>query len=132
RWSSVPRFSMVSPIGCDSLSVRRMPELDFVALGVDDPPELSELGIVRLFEYVAALAAQRLQEALQIGDPVVDHEGRLAGREMVAVGAAHRPDRRARNRIAGRIGPAKRGASPRLHVDAEMPLVPGLQRSGIP
>ena len=63
---------MVSTPTRDSLPWRWLPKFDFVALWVNDPPELSVFGVVCLLENVAALAAQSLQEAVQVRNSIVD------------------------------------------------------------
>ena len=72
-----------------------------------------------------------LTRAMQVFDAIVDHEGRGARREVVALGGADRPDGRACGRLALSVGPRERGASPLLHVDAEVSLVPGSQCDGV-
>src|SRR6266496_2849051 len=116
----------------DSLSFGGLPEFDFVAFRVDDPCELAVLGVFRLLENVATLAAQSLQEAAQVRDSVIDHEGRLGGCKRVTFGAAHGPDGRARLGIARFVGPAEHGAAPVLYVDTQVLLVPSAQRNRIP
>src|SRR3972149_10842781 len=121
-----------SSVNAASLPFGWLPKLNLVAFRVDDPAELSVLGVVCLLQNVAALAAQCRKETVQIRYPIVDHEGRLARSELITLGTAHRPDRRTCLGIAFFIGPAKRRASPVLHVDAQVLLVPGAQCNSVP
>src|SRR6188768_134439 len=115
-----------------SASFGWLPELPLVAFRVHHPAELAVLGVVRLLEHVATLRAQRLKQRRQVRHAVVDHERRLARRKLIAFRGADRPDRRALDGIARVIGPRERGATPWLHIDAEMLPVPGRQGSRIP
>src|SRR5205085_11018659 len=69
----------------------------------------------------------RLKEGGQVLDAVVDHEGRLARCEVLAIGRADQPRGGSLCRIARGIGPVERGASPFLDVDSQVLLVPSLQ-----
>jgi hypothetical protein len=101
-----------------SLPLGRLPELDLVAFGVHDPPELAVLGVVCLLQHVAALLSQGREKAVQIGDAVVDHERGCTRREVVAFRAADGPDRGSQFGLAIFVGPAESRASPLLDVDA--------------
>jgi hypothetical protein len=114
-----------------SLPVRRLPQFDLVALRVHDPAEFSEVGIIGLVEDVAALVAEGLEQRGEVVDPVVDHEGRLARREVVTVGGADGPGGRAAGWGARVVCPVERGTAPRLDIDAQVAFVPGLQRSRV-
>src|SRR5438094_10630629 len=70
---------------CTLLPLWGLPELNFVALGIHDPSELSILRVVGLVEHVTALFAQRFEKSCEIFDSIVDHEGGLAWREVLAV-----------------------------------------------
>src|SRR6476660_6998527 len=96
----------------NSLSRGWLPKFDLVALWIHDPTELSVLGIVRLLQDVASFVPKRLKESRQVFDAIVDHEGRLAWREVLTIGGADQPRGRSLGRIARRIGPGKRGPSP--------------------
>src|SRR5437868_8292078 len=65
------------------LPFQRLPELNFVALWVHDPSELSVLGVVGLLEHVATLFAQCFEKRCEIFDSIVDHEGRLTRSEVL-------------------------------------------------
>ena len=68
--------------------------------------------------------AQQSQQRMQVVDPVVDHEARLARREVLARIRHHAPDGRAvLVRPAGLV-PAERHAAPVLHLDPEVLPVP--------
>src|SRR5215207_2040565 len=69
-----------------SLSRGWLPELDLVALGIHDPTELAVPGVVRLLQDVASFLPKSLEQSGQVLDTIVDHEGRLARREVLAVG----------------------------------------------
>src|SRR5205814_9951925 len=91
-------FGTTSPVGSsvgwsfgltrdDLLPLRRLPEFDLVALRVDDPAELSILGVALLLAYVAALSARRWYNAVKLCDPRGDHERRLTRRHVVRIGS---------------------------------------------
>src|SRR5205823_13733493 len=107
---------------------RRLPELDLVALGIGDPPELPVLRLVNLDEDVASLFSQGLEQGAEVGDSVIHHEGGRARREGVALGGDNGPGCRSTDGLALPVGPAKRSAPPALHVDTEVSLVPGPHR----
>src|SRR3989442_1548183 len=72
--------------GCRiSLPVWRLPELNFVALWIHDPPEFPILRVIGLLEHVATFLAQRFKKCSKIFDSIVDHERRLARSEVLAV-----------------------------------------------
>src|SRR5436190_17717827 len=110
-----------------SLAGRRLPKFYLVSFWIDDPGKLPVLGIVDLVENVAAFFAQDFDQGVEILHPVIDHESCGAGREVVGLRRANGPDGGSGNRLAFSVGPAKSRAAPILDVDAEMPLVPGLQ-----
>src|SRR5678815_4567195 len=122
----------ITPTAWGSLAGGWLPELHLVAFRIHHPAELAVLGVVRFLEYVAVLFAQDLEQRGQVQHAVVDHEARSARREVVSAGAADRPDCRAFRRVAGFVRPGERRAAPLLHVDAQVLLVPGDQRRGIP
>src|SRR5687768_1054336 len=66
-----------------SLPGRGLPQLDLVAVWVHHPAELAEFGFFDLVHHLAALGAQCGDDAMQVFDPVIDHELRLAGIEVV-------------------------------------------------
>src|SRR6185295_13426355 len=69
-----------------SLSRGWLPKFNLVALRIHDPTELPVLGVVRLLQDVAPFVPKRLKESIQVFDAIVDHEGRLAWREVLTVG----------------------------------------------
>src|SRR5579863_6043978 len=115
----------------NSLPFRWLPEFNLVALWVHDPTKLAVLGVIRLFEHVAALFAQRLKQGGQVINAVVDHEGRGAWCKVIAARSADRPDGCPLRGIARVIRPSERCATPFLHVDAEMLPVPSVQPFGV-
>src|SRR5258708_16542593 len=106
-----------------SLPRRGLPKFDLVALWVHDPTELPVLGVVRLFQDVASFVPKRLKYSGQVCDAIVDHEGRLAWREVLTIGGAYGPHGRSLCRIARCIGPAERCATPCLNVNTQVLLV---------
>lgn len=44
-----------------SLTCRRLPQLDLVALRIHHPAKLTELGVIRFFKHIAAFFAQRFK-----------------------------------------------------------------------
>src|ERR1700674_3064671 len=111
----------------NSLSRRRLPKFDLVALRIHDPTELSVLGVVRLLQDVASFVPKRLKYSGQVLDAIVDHEGRLAGCEVLTISGADGPHGRSLCRTARCVGPRERRASPFLDVDSEVLLVPSSQ-----
>ncbi len=75
--------------------------------------------------------AQRFEESIQIFDSIVDHEGRLARSEVLAVRRTDRPGRSALGRVAFGVRPLEGCSTPGLNVDPEVLLVPIAQRLGI-
>jgi hypothetical protein len=73
------------------LARRRFPELDLVPFGVDDPGKLAELRLLEPLEDGAALFLEDLNQGVHVCDAVVDHEGRLARREVITLGRANGP-----------------------------------------
>ena len=104
-----------------------LPQLHLVPFRVDHPAELAVLGIVGFLQHLTALFAQGLQQRVQVGHPVVHHEGRRARRKLLTALRPDGPGRGAGHRLPGRIRPIKRRAAPGLHVNAQMALVPGAQ-----
>src|SRR5262249_39660431 len=97
------------------------------ALRIDDPPELPILGVIGLLEDVASLGAKRLEERGEVIDAVIDHERRLARRELVSPGGSDQPGRGSLDGVAAGVRPSERGPAPVWNVDAEMGLVPGAE-----
>src|SRR5439155_15037426 len=62
---------------------------------------------------------------------IVDHEGRLAGSEVVAVRWTDRPGRSSLGRVAFGVSPVEGCSTPGLNVDPEVLLVPIAERLGI-
>src|SRR5690349_9391328 len=69
----------------------RLPELDLVVVGIEDPGELAVLVRLGPLEDLDAGRAQLGEELVEVVDPVVDHEARLARAEPVAVRARDVP-----------------------------------------
>ena len=59
------------------------------------------------------------------------HEGRAAGLKLLGRRRSNRPDGGAPDRLALSVGPAECGATPGLHIDAEVALVPSPQRGRV-
>ncbi len=53
---------------------RWLPQFDLVSLRVDDPAELSVLGVVDLVEDVTAFRFERRDQGVKVFDAVVDHK----------------------------------------------------------
>ena len=109
-----------------SLAGRRLPQFYLVSFWIDDPGKLPVLGIVDLLENVAAFFAQDFDEGVEIFHAVVDHESCSAGRKLVTLRRANRPDGCSGNRLAFAVGPGESRATPFLDIDSEVPLVPRL------
>src|SRR5512139_673912 len=107
---------------------RGLPELDLVALRIHHPAELAELRFLDLVLHVATLLAKGVEERVQVVDAVVDHEGRGARREIVALALEEVPDGRPVEGLALRVDPPEGGTAPRLQRDAQVPLVPVAKR----
>ena len=110
-----------------SLSRRWLPKFDLVAHRIHDPSELPVPGVVRLLQDVASLVPKRLKHSGQVLDAIVDHEGRLARREVLAISGADGPHGRSLCWTARCVGPRERCASPFLDVDSQVSLVPSSQ-----
>src|SRR5437868_5211656 len=94
-----------------SLSRRWLPKFHLVALWVHDPTELPIVGIVcRLLQDVTPFVPESLKQSGQVFDAIVDHEGRLARCEVLAICGADGPHGRSVGRIARCIGPGERAA----------------------
>src|SRR5262249_53285037 len=63
----------------------RLPQLHLVAVRIDDPRELAVLMRFRTFEDLDPGRPEVRQKLAQVIDPVVDHKGRVAGREPLGV-----------------------------------------------
>jgi hypothetical protein len=68
---------------------------------------------------------------MKVFDAVVNHERGFAWRKLVAFFRTNGPDSRSACGFAVRVSPGKRGPAPRLDINAEMSLVPSLQRRSI-
>src|SRR5215211_6821267 len=106
------------------LPFRWLPELNLVALWIHDPSEFSILRVVGLVEHVTALFAQRFEKPREIFDSIVDHEGRLARSEVLAVCWTDRPGRSSLGRVAFGVSPVEGRSTSGLNVDTEVLLVP--------
>src|SRR5438128_9218680 len=111
-----------------SLPLWRLPEFNFVALWIHDPTEFPVLRVVGLLEHVATFLAQGFEKCCQIFDSIVDHEGRFARSEVVAVRWTDRPGRSSFGRVAFGVSPVEGCSAPVLNVDPEVLLVPIAQR----
>src|SRR4051794_25718781 len=114
-----------------SLAGGRLPQFDLVSVRVDDPPKLAVLRVIDLIEDVAAFGFERRDQSVEVFNAVVDHERGCAWGELLRFLRSDQPRGRAACRLAIRAGPVEGGAAPCLDVDAEMLLVPGLQRGCI-
>src|SRR5215210_5570725 len=103
---------------------QRLPELNLVALWIHDPSEFPVLRVVGLLEHIATFLAQCFEKCCQIFDSIVDHEGRLARSEVLAVRWTDRPGRSSLGRVAFGVGPVEGCSTPGLNVDPEVLLVP--------
>src|SRR5579862_2630653 len=110
------------------LSSRRLPQFHLVAFWVNDPAELPVFRVVELVQDVAALFSEDREQRAEVIHSVVDHEGSRARRKRITLGRHDGPGRCTVHRLVVRVCPAKGSAAPVLHVDAEVLLVPGLQR----
>src|SRR5262245_13431196 len=63
----------------------RLPQLHLVAVRIDDPRELAVLMRFRAFEDLDSGSPEVREQFAEVIDPVVDHEGRVAGREPLGV-----------------------------------------------
>src|SRR5947199_4968062 len=111
-----------------SLPLWRLPELNLVALRIHDPSEFPVLRVVGLLEHIATFLAQCFEKCCQIFDSIVDHEGRLARSEVLAVRWTDRPGRSSLGRIAFGVSPVEGCSTPGLNVDPEVLLVPIAER----
>jgi hypothetical protein len=107
---------------------QRLPQLDLVALGIDDPGKLAVLGVIDLVEDVAAFRFERRDHSVKVFNAVVDHERGFAWSKLLAFLRTNGPDGRSARGLAIRVGPGERGTAPVLDIDGEMTLVPSLQR----
>ena len=106
----------------------RLPQFDLVALRIDDPPKLAVLRVIDLVENIAAFRFERGDQSVKVLDAVVDHERGVAGSKLLAFLRRNQPRRLFAYGLPIRVGHNERGAAPRLHVDAEVTLVPSPQR----
>src|SRR5437868_1592458 len=110
-----------------SLTVRWLPQFDFVSFGFDSPGKLAVLRLIDLVEDVAAFRFERRDHRVKVFNAVVDHERRFAWSKLVAFLRTDGPDGRSACGLAIRVGPGERGTAPLLDIDSEMTLVPSLQ-----
>ena len=90
--------------------------------------KLAVLRVIDLVEDVAAFRFERRDQSVKVFNAVVDHERGFAWSKLVAFLRTNGPDGRSAGGLAIRVGPGERGTAPLLDIDAEMALVPGLQR----
>src|SRR3954465_44503 len=72
--------------------LERLPEFDFVAVGVVDPGEAAVGFVLTLRVNFDAFFLEAIEDSVHIVDDVVDHERGLAGREVVGGGREQAPD----------------------------------------
>ncbi len=112
-----------------SASLRRLPQLDAVALSVLDPGEFAVLGrLDALGVDPDFLLLQGGDHLLQVRDAVVDHVALPALPEIFRVGLKQAPDGRALLLGVLRVAPVEAAAGPLVaDVEPEMLLVPTTQ-----
>src|SRR3954464_9772692 len=111
-----------------SLTGRWLPQFDLVSFWIDDPAKLAVLGVVDLVEDVAAFRFERRDQSVKVFNAVVDHERGFAWSKLVAFLGTNQPGGGSACGLAIRVDPVERGTAPLLDIDAEMTLVPRLQR----
>src|SRR5580658_6165212 len=72
--------------------IRRLPQLDLIAIGIIDPCETAVIMILSLRIETNALRGQLRENRVQIVHDVVDHEGGGAGIEVIRFPREHTPD----------------------------------------
>src|SRR4029077_1416195 len=72
-----------------------LPELDLVPVRIHDPRELAVLGRFGSLDDFHAPCTQLIKQFTEVVDPVIDHEGRGARAEPLAVLSRETPDRNA-------------------------------------
>src|ERR1051325_8947671 len=82
-------------IARSSLSCRRLPQLDSIALGIHDPAELPVLRVLHFLVHPHALGPQRREQPVEVMHAIVDHDRRRAGREVLRVRRKQGPRGRA-------------------------------------
>src|SRR5207253_3240191 len=107
-----------------SLLLWRLPEFNLVALWIHDPSEFPVLRVVGLLEHIASFLAQCFEKCCQIFDSIVDHEGRLARSEVLAVCWTDRPGRSSLGGVAFGVSPVEGRSTPVLNVDPEVLFIP--------
>src|SRR5690606_30381053 len=108
----------------------RPPQLYLAAVRVDDPRELAVLVRFRTPEDLDAGRPEVREQLVQVVDPVVDHERRVAGREPRGVRLRDAPDGEAA--VLGPVlPPPQDGAAPRLQPQPQVLLIPRRQCRGI-
>src|SRR4051812_43629063 len=108
----------------------RLPQLDLVSVGVQDPGELPVLVRLGTLQEADPGSLQVGDQLEQIVDTVVDHEGGFARAEPLAVPFCDVPDRDAP--IAGLVvGPAEDRAPEFLDRYPEMVSIPRCKRGAI-
>src|ERR1041385_5914693 len=88
-------FAFLGLIAHPSLSRRRLPQLDSIALGIHDPAELPVLRVLHFLVHPHALGSQRREQPVEVMHAIVDHERRRAGRQGLRVRGKQRPRGRA-------------------------------------
>src|SRR5262245_38218410 len=78
--------------GCANRELERLPEFDFVAVGIVDPGEAAVAFILALGVDTDAVFGEAIEESVQVVDDVVDHERSLAGLEVLGVARKNAPD----------------------------------------
>src|SRR6185295_9469303 len=101
----------------------RLPKLDLVFVRVHDPRKLAVLVRLGSLDGFHTPRTQLLQQLGEVVDPVVDHEGRLAWTEPLAVFVRDMPHRKAL--LLGLVvRPFEDGPAEVFQRQAQVPLIP--------
>src|SRR5215471_11890136 len=111
------------------LACRRLPKLNFVAVGVDNPAKLALFRGLGLVDDVATFSAQRSEKCVQIRHAEVDHERRGARLHVVCVQGKWGPNGHSRRAL--RAAPLKYGSTPVGHVEAKVVAIPNAKTLGV-
>src|SRR4249919_1889824 len=100
----------------------RLPKLNLVTVGVDNPAEFAEVRGLCVVDDVATFSAQHGEKCIQVCYAEVDHEGRRARLHLVCVRGKRTPNRHSRRAL--RPAPLKYGSAPFGNVQAKMLAIP--------